>query len=431
MKSFQEILESTDNLELALSAAKVLRPEEVRCFFDGRDGQPCPVCLGRGWYVVGGTPQRCENYMVQLDTGLQENLTKLSGIGDSTDKTLDNFKVNITSRLHTYSVEEIDSLKTAHMFASRFCEDPRGWLVYEGTYGCGKTHLALGVAQNLIHNHGLHVLFVTGADLLDSIRATFNTKNGEDVQSILGKYQSVPALILDDYGAEKSSEWAEEKLFQLLNHRHAKNSATVITTNLSLDQMPPRIRSRMKESKVVNYIKISAPDYRHVTNKIKEHVKPAPVSPYHDKTFDTWESSTNVIEVAAKNWVSNQDAPPVLYITGPYGSGKTHLAAAIANSLQNGKEAEQVFITARELSQRLHSSISDDTWGSVNDITQSHTDIKYLFLDDLRQSSLSRWSKELVFDIIDQRILNRRSTVITSSDPVKKMDARAPHTVAE
>ena len=69
-------------------------------------------------------------------------------------------------------------------------------------------------------------------------------------------------LILDDLGVENPSAWAQEKLFQLLNHRYSYELPTVITTNVDLDKFDARIRSRILHTEFTHRTKITAPDYR-------------------------------------------------------------------------------------------------------------------------------------------------------------------------
>jgi DNA replication protein DnaC len=69
-------------------------------------------------------------------------------------------------------------------------------------------------------------------------------------------------LILDDLGAQSSTPWAQEKLFQILNYRYNAKLATVITSNLTLDDHEARLRSRMLDPAICNYLLIQASPYR-------------------------------------------------------------------------------------------------------------------------------------------------------------------------
>ena len=80
--------------------------------------------------------------------------------------------------------------------------------------------------------------------------------------SLFEQLRTTPLLILDDLGTQSSTPWAQEKLFQLLNHRYNARLATVITTNQRLDEMEPRLRSRLLDPSLVNHFAITAPDFR-------------------------------------------------------------------------------------------------------------------------------------------------------------------------
>ncbi|MFQ5988147.1 MAG: DNA replication protein DnaC, partial [Dehalococcoidia bacterium] len=69
-------------------------------------------------------------------------------------------------------------------------------------------------------------------------------------------------LILDDFGEQSSTPWAQEKLYQLINHRYNDRLPTVITTCLPLENMETRIGSRLADPRLISVVNIMAPDYR-------------------------------------------------------------------------------------------------------------------------------------------------------------------------
>ncbi len=104
--------------------------------------------------------------------------------------------------------------------------------------------------------------FANVPDLLDELRASFGPNSTTSYDRLFGQLLEVDVLVLDDLGAQQSSPWAEEKLYQLLNHRHLARAHTVITANVKLSDLEPRIRSRLADLQVSTVYEILAPDYR-------------------------------------------------------------------------------------------------------------------------------------------------------------------------
>ena len=153
------------------------------------------------------------------------------------------------------------SLESAYREALRWAHDPQGWLVFVGGNGCGKTHLAAAIVNERLEQ-GSRVAFATVPDLLDELRATYAPDSPKRYDQLFRSLMEVDVLILDDLGAQKSSPWAEEKLYQLLNHRHVARAFTVVTTNKRLGDIEPRIASRLADREVSLLREITAPDYR-------------------------------------------------------------------------------------------------------------------------------------------------------------------------
>ena len=80
------------------------------------------------------------------------------------------------------------------------------------------------MANYLIEERRIPTLFLTAPDLLGSlreaIRASVEGRSG-DSSAMLAAAQEAPVLILDDLGAERWTEWAEEQIFLLLDYRQA------------------------------------------------------------------------------------------------------------------------------------------------------------------------------------------------------------------
>jgi len=154
-----------------------------------------------------------------------------------------------------------ENLKLAFDTALEFAGSPQGWLVFMGVIGCGKTHLAAAIANYRL-KEGQPVKFVVVPDLLDHLRSTFSPESPVTYDQLFEEVKNAPLLILDDFGEQSTTPWAEEKLYQIINYRYNARLATVITTCLALDEIDPPISSRLADPKISFRWNITAPDYR-------------------------------------------------------------------------------------------------------------------------------------------------------------------------
>ena len=120
------------------------------------------------------------------------------------------------------------SLKEAYEAAQTYAEKPRGWLVFTGDYGTGKTHLAAAIA-NRRAELGDPPLFVVVPDLLDHLRATFSPTSQTTFDRRFEEIRAAPLLVLDDLGTQSMTPWVREKLYQLFNYRSNAELPTVVT----------------------------------------------------------------------------------------------------------------------------------------------------------------------------------------------------------
>lgn len=157
--------------------------------------------------------------------------------------------------------DQSDNLAMAYDLARNFAENPEGWLVFLGTCGCGKTHLAAAIANHRLKRRQ-PVVFAVVPDLLDYLRSTFNPDSRITYDELFESLRTTPVLILDDLGAHSSSPWAQEKLYQLINYRYNARLPTVITSNHRLEEIDPRLASRMSDRRLSTVVTILAPDYR-------------------------------------------------------------------------------------------------------------------------------------------------------------------------
>lgn len=391
-----------------------------------------PVCGGIGmvrYNVPVGDPNfgklfRCPNYRVNLDTERQEKLRKLSNLSALADKSFSTFQTD----LPTWTPKEQESLYNALSATMAFANDLDGWLLLEGGYGCGKTHLAAAVGNYRL-DYGDTVLFITSPDLLDHLRSTYGPSSEVAYDEMFERVRNAPLLIIDDLGVENPSPWAQEKLFQLLNYRYNSRIPTVITTNANMELLDPRVRSRLLDNNVVRRVHIAAPDYRMPLQGQPDLL--TDLSLYREMTFDTFDTVSGVgledrqnLEKALVMARSYAETPLEWFVfMGAYGSGKTHLAAAIANDVQ-ARGGEVAFVTVPDLLDYLRTTYNPGSASTFEGRFQAVRNAPLLVLDDMGTESATPWAKEKLFQIINHRYVARLPTVVTTAKPVEDMDPR-------
>jgi DNA replication protein DnaC len=157
--------------------------------------------------------------------------------------------------------EQRQQLRQAFNLAVEFARSPEGWLIFQGVNGCGKTHLAAAIANYRLAQ-GKPVFFVVVPDLLDHLRSTFSPDSKISYDEFSEKLKETPLLILDDFGEQSATPWAQEKLYQLINYRYNARLPMVVTTCLSLEEIETRVSSRMVDPRLSVVFNIRAPDYR-------------------------------------------------------------------------------------------------------------------------------------------------------------------------
>jgi DNA replication protein DnaC len=408
------------------------------CYDPANRDLPCPLCDGKGVYTLDvsisdprfGRFQRCPNHPVEDDQEMHRRLRRFGNLDGYRDKTFENFRISHLGG--SYTPNNVTSLHNAKSVAESYAEHPIGWIVYEGPYGCGKTHLAVAIANARLELFGEQVVFITAPDLLDLLRATYSPESDASFDAYFERIRQVPLLVLDDLGVENPSGWAKEKLFQLLNSRHVNRLPTVVTTNTPFDDLDPRISSRMMQGEIVKHIRINAPDYRRVARTQALDMRFNDLRLYQHMRFDTFSTSSLEPEETAnlktalrmaKEW--SQNPRGWLCFLGDYGSGKTHLAASIANDLsERGKDV--MFSTAPDLLDYLRQAFDPQSRSRFDKRFQDILGIPILILDDLSMASATTWSQEKLFQIIDYRYLSRRPTVFTTPDTKQTMEEDAP-----
>ncbi len=138
-------------------------------------------------------------------------------------------------------------------------------LLLYGPYGTGKTGLAVAALQaGIADDPGDSYLFITVPALLDRIRQTYGPGAALPESEVLQAVKSVSFLVLDDLGAERVSDWVQEKLFTIINHRHDEKLTTIFTSNLTIEELGAHIgeRTTWRICEMAEIIELAGPNLR-------------------------------------------------------------------------------------------------------------------------------------------------------------------------
>ena len=98
--------------------------------------------------------------------------------------------------------------------------------------------------------------------MLTHLRNTFDKDSKWRYHDEFERIQTAPMLVIDDLSAERLTEWAQEQMYQIVNHRHIDRLPTVITTNENVLQMVGRIGSRIRDWHTARVLRLDVQDNR-------------------------------------------------------------------------------------------------------------------------------------------------------------------------
>lgn len=171
--------------------------------------------------------------------------------------TFDTFDV----RIYRIDTAQRNSIENALKVARNYAAEPDGWLTLFGDVGAGKTHLAVAIAAER-RKVGQSTFFAYVPDLMDYLRYTFNPDNGISYDRVFDQVRNAPLLILDDLNIDNLTNWAYDRLCQIVVHRYNSRMSTVITTGMEIMDKSGTIISRARDSTTGVHIRLQAPDYR-------------------------------------------------------------------------------------------------------------------------------------------------------------------------
>ena len=409
-------LTSTDASELGT-------PEEINC----------AICQDIGW-VSKQLPFGHPDFGTAFQCSCQESKNSNSRL--ATLQTLSNLGPLSSITFESTSAEYLNSAQNPEMFqkalaeATAYGNDPTGWIVFTGPHNSGKTHLAACLANEAIQKD-LMTYFVSVSELLDHLRGAFAPDTDSQYDSLFEQIKSVPFLVLDDLNTNSSTPWAHEKLLQILNHRFNYKLPTVFTIRDPFDALDESISSKLQTNGEFSKL-IEVGSKSQLTNNSLGQV-PSPMS--SRMTFDKFDpagnSSSNREQQNALIQTLNgcttfaENPEGWILLTGPNGSGKTHLAISVANELEK-KNIDVYYAFVPNLLDYLRASFSPTSSVNFDSVFESLKESEVLILDDLGGESSTPWAEEKLYQIIVHRHELRMPTIITSSLSLDELERSKP-----
>lgn len=369
----------------------------------------------------------CTCRAAEMEAARHDRLRRISQLGALQACTFEAFH----PEGHGLNPAKQRNLKMAFEMAREYAREPDGWLLLKGGYGCGKTHLAAAIANYQLEM-GKPVLFVNTPDLLDHLRASYGPGATSSYDDRFDQVRNASLLILDDLGSHSNTEWAQEKLYQIFNYRYNARLPTVITTNVELESVELRIRSRMVDPSLVQVVHISAPDFRRAGVE-QDQSDLSTLSLHGDKRFDNFDlrqqelprgQAENLRRAfnTAREYAENPQGWLVFNSIG-YGNGKTHLAAAIANHVSTQGETV-LFIVVPDLLDHLRATYNPAVGVRYDKRFDEIKTASLLVLDDLGTESATAWAREKLYQLINHRYAAQLPTVVTTATPIPEIDPK-------
>jgi len=424
MKSLNEILKQTGWRDATPPASAAHAPDP------SEEEEACPLCGGAGYVrrpVRLGHPDFGKAFPCRCTENERQEekiarLQRYSGLGPLSRLTFD----NLSPRGRSPNPLHQERFSAAVSAARRFAAQPEGWIVLSGPSGCGKTHLAAAIAGACIQA-GQPALFMVVPDLLDHLRAAYQPDSEVGYDELFELLKSAPVLVLDDLGVQSATPWAQEKLFQLVNHRYNARTPTIFTTNLPLDALDARLRARLSD-----------PDLAHVfylesgPETFAAGLDSLDLPLLRGMTFKTFDPRLVAADPDELKTVQNayrqamafaQEPKDWLVIAGSTGRGKTRLAAAIGNYCREAG-VHTMFVVVPDLLDSLRSSYDPGNPKAFDEMFDLVRNVPILILDDLGAQSGTAWAEEKLFQLINYRYNACLPTVITTNLTISAMEAR-------
>ena len=190
-----------------------------------------PVCqtCGGAWYV--------RREIVQTDNDRQYHAVPCPSCNLPLEERL--AKAGVTKGWATWNNTEATAEALAAL--AQLHAGVRWSVTLKGGYGIGKTHLAMACAESFVRD-GKSAKVVNVPEFLGELRKAIDEQD-DSIDLKRERFNLCDLLVLDDYGAERRSDWTTEQLYMVVDERYRRQAPLIVTTNVALTDK--RVMSRL------------------------------------------------------------------------------------------------------------------------------------------------------------------------------------------
>jgi DNA replication protein DnaC len=222
----------------------------------------CPLCQDTGF--VNGSKCRCFKQAAIDLLYNQSNIKKILLLENFSNFNYDWYSEDYIDPVSGISALEniVNVTKNVNSFLSDFPSGDN--LLFYGDTGVGKTFLTHCIAGELLEK-GYSVLYLSAIDLFDLFsKYAFDNDSEADYRDVFSQILDCELLIIDDLGTELVNSFTNSRLFYCINERILAGQSTIISTNLSLEELMNTYSERIFSRLTMSYqiFKIFGDDIR-------------------------------------------------------------------------------------------------------------------------------------------------------------------------
>ncbi|TFL14451.1 AAA family ATPase [Pusillimonas caeni] len=148
--------------------------------------------------------------------------------------------------LENYATEldgQAKALRIAKQYADTFDENEGVSLIFCGGVGSGKTHLAIGIAKQIMQGYR-SALFMSVMGAVRSVKETWRDSDISERKALQNLIEP-DLLILDEVGVQFGSDTEKLILFEIINGRYENRRSTILISNLAMDKLTEYLGERV------------------------------------------------------------------------------------------------------------------------------------------------------------------------------------------